>query len=85
MCDYVLFFLFGAFYYNLARTPPKKTEPFPAPLDHSFSESVLEKPGPTVKIVTPVIDRVSLPNIYVKLSFLERAKFKKLFFFRQGS
>ncbi|KAI7814775.1 katanin p80 WD40 repeat-containing subunit B1, partial [Triplophysa rosa] len=41
----------------ISRTPPKKTEPFPAPLEHSFSESVLEKPGPTVKIVTPVIDR----------------------------
>uniref|UniRef100_A0A8C1VV78 Katanin p80 WD40 repeat-containing subunit B1 n=1 Tax=Cyprinus carpio TaxID=7962 RepID=A0A8C1VV78_CYPCA len=42
----------------ISRTPPKRTEPFPAPLEHSFSESVLEKPGPAVKIVTPVIDRV---------------------------
>uniref|UniRef100_A0A9J7WZT4 Katanin p80 WD40 repeat-containing subunit B1 n=1 Tax=Cyprinus carpio carpio TaxID=630221 RepID=A0A9J7WZT4_CYPCA len=41
----------------ISRTPPKRTEPFPAPLEHSFSESVLEKPGPAVKIVTPVIDR----------------------------
>uniref|UniRef100_A0A671M9W7 Katanin p80 WD40 repeat-containing subunit B1-like n=1 Tax=Sinocyclocheilus anshuiensis TaxID=1608454 RepID=A0A671M9W7_9TELE len=41
----------------ISRTPPKGTEPFPAPLDHSFSESVLEKPGPAVKIATPVIDR----------------------------
>ncbi|XP_056318074.1 katanin p80 WD40 repeat-containing subunit B1 isoform X1 [Danio aesculapii] len=41
----------------ISRTPPKTTEPFPAPLEHSFSESVLEKPGPVVKIVTPVIDR----------------------------
>uniref|UniRef100_A0A673I9B0 Katanin p80 WD40 repeat-containing subunit B1 n=1 Tax=Sinocyclocheilus rhinocerous TaxID=307959 RepID=A0A673I9B0_9TELE len=41
----------------ISRTPPKITEPFPAPLDHSFSESVLEKPGPAVKIATPVIDR----------------------------
>ncbi|KAG1928210.1 Transducin/WD40 repeat-like superfamily protein [Pimephales promelas] len=41
----------------ISRTPPKSIEPFPAPLDHSFSESVLEKPGPAVKIVTPVIDR----------------------------
>uniref|UniRef100_A0A8C1I7P9 Katanin p80 WD40 repeat-containing subunit B1 n=1 Tax=Cyprinus carpio TaxID=7962 RepID=A0A8C1I7P9_CYPCA len=37
----------------ISRTPPKRTEPFPAPLEHSFSESVLEKPGPAVKIVTP--------------------------------
>lgn len=43
---------------HAARTPPKSTEPFPAPLEHSFSESVLEKPSPAVKIVTPVIDRV---------------------------
>uniref|UniRef100_A0A673JQT3 Katanin p80 WD40 repeat-containing subunit B1 n=1 Tax=Sinocyclocheilus rhinocerous TaxID=307959 RepID=A0A673JQT3_9TELE len=42
----------------ISRTPPKRTEPFAAPLEHSFSESVLEKPGPAVKIVTPVIDRV---------------------------
>uniref|UniRef100_A0A671L027 Katanin p80 WD40 repeat-containing subunit B1 n=1 Tax=Sinocyclocheilus anshuiensis TaxID=1608454 RepID=A0A671L027_9TELE len=42
----------------ISRTPPKRTEPFTAPLEHSFSESVLEKPGPAVKIVTPVIDRV---------------------------
>lgn len=41
----------------ISRTPPKTTEPFPAPLENSFSESVLEKPGPVVKIVTPVIDR----------------------------
>ncbi|CAM4528047.1 unnamed protein product [Leuciscus chuanchicus] len=41
----------------ISRTPPKSTEPFPAPLEHSFSESVLEKPSPAVKIVTPVIDR----------------------------
>ncbi|XP_051992716.1 katanin p80 WD40 repeat-containing subunit B1 [Xyrauchen texanus] len=41
----------------ISRTPPKNTEPFPAPLEHSFSESVLEKPGPAVKIVTPVMDR----------------------------
>uniref|UniRef100_A0A671L2D7 Katanin p80 WD40 repeat-containing subunit B1 n=1 Tax=Sinocyclocheilus anshuiensis TaxID=1608454 RepID=A0A671L2D7_9TELE len=41
----------------ISRTPPKRTEPFTAPLEHSFSESVLEKPGPAVKIVTPVIDR----------------------------
>ncbi|XP_077085584.1 katanin p80 WD40 repeat-containing subunit B1 [Siphateles boraxobius] len=41
----------------ISRTPPKSTEPFPAPLEHSFSESVLEKPIPAVKIVTPVIDR----------------------------
>nr|XP_055065890.1 katanin p80 WD40 repeat-containing subunit B1-like [Misgurnus anguillicaudatus]XP_055065893.1 katanin p80 WD40 repeat-containing subunit B1-like [Misgurnus anguillicaudatus]XP_055065900.1 katanin p80 WD40 repeat-containing subunit B1-like [Misgurnus anguillicaudatus]XP_055065910.1 katanin p80 WD40 repeat-containing subunit B1-like [Misgurnus anguillicaudatus]XP_055065919.1 katanin p80 WD40 repeat-containing subunit B1-like [Misgurnus anguillicaudatus] len=41
----------------ISRTPPKQAEPFPAPLEHSFSESVLEKPGPAVKIVTPVIDR----------------------------
>uniref|UniRef100_A0A8C1Z703 Katanin p80 WD40 repeat-containing subunit B1 n=1 Tax=Cyprinus carpio TaxID=7962 RepID=A0A8C1Z703_CYPCA len=34
----------------ISRTPPKRTEPFPAPLEHSFSESVLEKPGPAVKI-----------------------------------
>uniref|UniRef100_A0A8C1G8W6 Katanin p80 WD40 repeat-containing subunit B1 n=1 Tax=Cyprinus carpio TaxID=7962 RepID=A0A8C1G8W6_CYPCA len=45
----------------ISRTPPKRTEPFPAPLEHSFSESVLEKPGPAVKIVTPVIDRVGFP------------------------
>uniref|UniRef100_A0A673JEZ0 Katanin p80 WD40 repeat-containing subunit B1 n=1 Tax=Sinocyclocheilus rhinocerous TaxID=307959 RepID=A0A673JEZ0_9TELE len=37
----------------ISRTPPKRTEPFAAPLEHSFSESVLEKPGPAVKIVTP--------------------------------
>uniref|UniRef100_A0A672T857 Katanin p80 WD40 repeat-containing subunit B1 n=1 Tax=Sinocyclocheilus grahami TaxID=75366 RepID=A0A672T857_SINGR len=45
----------------ISRTPPKRTEPFAAPLEHSFSESVLEKPGPAVKIVTPVIDRVGFP------------------------
>uniref|UniRef100_A0A672T622 Katanin p80 WD40 repeat-containing subunit B1 n=1 Tax=Sinocyclocheilus grahami TaxID=75366 RepID=A0A672T622_SINGR len=44
----------------ISRTPPKRTEPFAAPLEHSFSESVLEKPGPAVKIVTPVIDRHAL-------------------------
>uniref|UniRef100_A0A673JFD7 Katanin p80 WD40 repeat-containing subunit B1 n=1 Tax=Sinocyclocheilus rhinocerous TaxID=307959 RepID=A0A673JFD7_9TELE len=38
----------------ISRTPPKRTEPFAAPLEHSFSESVLEKPGPAVKIVTPL-------------------------------
>ncbi|RXN20868.1 katanin p80 WD40 repeat-containing subunit B1-like protein [Labeo rohita] len=41
----------------ISRTPPKRSEPFPAPLDNSFSESVLEKPGSAIKIVTPVIDR----------------------------
>ncbi|XP_051568935.1 katanin p80 WD40 repeat-containing subunit B1-like isoform X2 [Myxocyprinus asiaticus] len=41
----------------ISQTPPKKTDPFPALLKHSFSESVLEKPGPAVEIVTPVIDR----------------------------
>jgi len=62
----ILYFLFCfwlnpfPFFHSVhaARTPPKSIEPFPAPLDHSFSESVLEKPGPAVKIVTPVIDRV---------------------------
>lgn len=55
------FWVIAVLLFHAARTPPKRTELFTAPLDHSFSESVLEKPGPAVKIVTPVIDRVGFP------------------------
>lgn len=61
------FWVISVFLFHAARTPPKTTEPFPAPLEHSFSESVLEKPGPAVKIVTPVIDRVGFPFLKLLL------------------
>ncbi|XP_051946296.1 katanin p80 WD40 repeat-containing subunit B1-like isoform X2 [Xyrauchen texanus] len=46
-----------------ARTPPKKTDLFPAPLEHSFSESVLAKPGPAVKIVIDRAGQLKAPII----------------------
>uniref|UniRef100_A0A673JIP5 Katanin p80 WD40 repeat-containing subunit B1 n=1 Tax=Sinocyclocheilus rhinocerous TaxID=307959 RepID=A0A673JIP5_9TELE len=42
----------------ISRTPPKRTEPFAAPLEHSFSESVLEKP---VAVVTTSVTSPSRP------------------------
>uniref|UniRef100_A0A671KZ20 Katanin p80 WD40 repeat-containing subunit B1 n=1 Tax=Sinocyclocheilus anshuiensis TaxID=1608454 RepID=A0A671KZ20_9TELE len=42
----------------ISRTPPKRTEPFTAPLEHSFSESVLEKP---VAVVTTSVTSPSRP------------------------
>uniref|UniRef100_A0A8C1CMP1 Katanin p80 WD40 repeat-containing subunit B1 n=1 Tax=Cyprinus carpio carpio TaxID=630221 RepID=A0A8C1CMP1_CYPCA len=49
----------------ISRTPPKRTEPFPAPLEHSFSESVLEKPGPHVLsvVVTTSVTSPSRPVV----------------------
>ncbi|TRY97204.1 hypothetical protein DNTS_000491 [Danionella cerebrum] len=41
----------------ISRTPPKRTEPFLAPLEHSLSETILEKNGSAVKIVSPMVDK----------------------------
>ncbi|XP_064193434.1 katanin p80 WD40 repeat-containing subunit B1 [Anguilla rostrata] len=43
----------------ISRTPPKKSEPFPAPLE---DESFVVKPNPALEMVTPVLDRQALKN-----------------------
>ncbi|XP_035274271.1 katanin p80 WD40 repeat-containing subunit B1 [Anguilla anguilla] len=43
----------------ISRTPPKKSEPFPAPLE---DESFVVKPNPALEMVTPVPDRQALKN-----------------------
>ncbi|XP_066504403.1 katanin p80 WD40 repeat-containing subunit B1 [Hoplias malabaricus] len=43
----------------ILRTPPKKTEPFPAPLE---DESFPVKPCGAVEIITPIPDKMKTPN-----------------------
>uniref|UniRef100_A0A8C1GHM8 Katanin p80 WD40 repeat-containing subunit B1 n=1 Tax=Cyprinus carpio TaxID=7962 RepID=A0A8C1GHM8_CYPCA len=52
----------------ISRTPPKRTEPFPAPLEHSFSESLITSSTPVQRVEPTVIAAAPRPVAVVTTS-----------------